>query len=118
ELPKYLEQFMNIKRDAADLVSGLSDAQFNWKPAPKRWSIGECFGHLILTGRSLGKGADDVIAQTSAKGLRSERPGKHGIVGNFFVNSMNPPYRMKVKTSADLVPPRTQALTETVSECQ
>jgi hypothetical protein len=29
-------------------VSGLSDAQWKWKPAPERWSVGECAEHIML----------------------------------------------------------------------
>jgi hypothetical protein len=29
-------------------VSGLSEAQWKWKPAPERWSVGECAEHIML----------------------------------------------------------------------
>jgi hypothetical protein len=29
-------------------VSALSDQQWRWKPAPERWSIGECAEHILL----------------------------------------------------------------------
>ena len=29
-------------------VSALSDHQWNWKPSPERWSIGECAEHIML----------------------------------------------------------------------
>jgi hypothetical protein len=29
-------------------VSALSDQQWKWKPAPERWSIGECAEHIML----------------------------------------------------------------------
>jgi hypothetical protein len=29
-------------------ISGLSDAQWKWKPAPERWSIGETAEHIVL----------------------------------------------------------------------
>jgi hypothetical protein len=29
-------------------VSALSDQQWNWKPSPERWSIGECAEHIML----------------------------------------------------------------------
>jgi len=30
-------------------VEGLSEAQWNFKPAPDRWSAGECAEHIVLT---------------------------------------------------------------------
>lgn len=32
-----------------DSVAGLSDAQWNFKPAPERWSIAECAEHIALS---------------------------------------------------------------------
>lgn len=40
--------------DAADhrsqaVVSGLTQEQLNWQPAPKAWSIGQCLDHLCVS---------------------------------------------------------------------
>lgn len=32
-----------------DSIAGLSEAQWNWKPAPDRWSVGECAEHITRT---------------------------------------------------------------------
>jgi uncharacterized damage-inducible protein DinB len=29
-------------------IDGVSDAQWNWKPAPERWSVGETAQHIVL----------------------------------------------------------------------
>jgi hypothetical protein len=39
-----------ISNDARQLVAGLSEAQLNWKPAPKKWSIAQCLDHLAVAG--------------------------------------------------------------------
>ncbi len=36
---------------ARELVSGLSNAQLNWKPAPEKWSIAQCLDHLTVASR-------------------------------------------------------------------
>ncbi len=33
-------------------IAGLSEAQWNFKPAPGRWSVGECAEHIVLTEQS------------------------------------------------------------------
>lgn len=33
---------------ATQLVSGLSEDQLNWKPAPEKWSIAQCLEHLAV----------------------------------------------------------------------
>ena len=37
ELESYQDQLLSIRQDATGLMSGLSDAQFNWQPEPGRW---------------------------------------------------------------------------------
>lgn len=39
-------QIENIKQAIRSELMPLSQKQINWKPAPKKWSIGEVFGHL------------------------------------------------------------------------
>jgi len=36
---------------AREVVSGLSNAQLNWKPAPEKWSIAQCLEHLTVASR-------------------------------------------------------------------
>ena len=33
---------------ARQLVSGVRQAQLNWKPAPDKWSIAQCLDHLAV----------------------------------------------------------------------
>jgi hypothetical protein len=32
-----------------DSIAGLSEAQWSWKPAPDKWSVGECAEHITRT---------------------------------------------------------------------
>lgn len=32
--------------------SSLSEAQLNWKPAPEKWSAGECIEHLVISNKT------------------------------------------------------------------
>jgi hypothetical protein len=43
---KYLE---TTKKNIEDATKGLSDAQWNFKPAPDRWSVAECLEHIAAT---------------------------------------------------------------------
>ena len=53
ELQGYGDQLLSVRQDAIGLMSGLTDAQFNWQPAPGRWSMGGCFDHLNKTAAQL-----------------------------------------------------------------
>ena len=42
---KYLEE---TRQGVVDATKGLSEAQWNFKPAPDRWSVAECMEHIAL----------------------------------------------------------------------
>ena len=46
ELEGYGDQLLSVTQDATGLMSGLSDAQFNWQGEPGRWSMAGCFDRL------------------------------------------------------------------------
>ena len=60
--------------DAKSIVAGLSDAQFNWKPSPDQWSVGQRLKHLVLTGVFAANGQEAAIALLRERGRRSDGP--------------------------------------------
>ena len=59
-----LVQFMKDgQKEFAAAVSGLSDEQWKWKPAPTRWSVGECAEHIVL--------AEDMLWAQAQQALKS-----------------------------------------------
>lgn len=59
DLVQYLQ---DSRQEFLDAVSGLSDAQWRWKPAPERWSVGECAEHIVLSEEMLFEKAKQAIA--------------------------------------------------------
>ena len=51
ELNDLIRQFENSKNELTDLLSGVSENQFNKRPDSGGWSIGECVDHLVITGK-------------------------------------------------------------------
>lgn len=48
-----LDQLQSTKTTLLNDVSGLSDAQMQFKPAPDRWSVSECMEHIILVEKGI-----------------------------------------------------------------
>ena len=65
----YLEQ---TRDDLQKTVSGLSEDQFNFKPAPDKWSVKECLQHISITEESLWKWCEGVIKAAPNPGKRAE----------------------------------------------
>jgi DinB superfamily len=49
ELERLVEELGAITSDTRRAFGSLSAARLDWKPAPERWSVGQCFEHLIKT---------------------------------------------------------------------
>jgi hypothetical protein len=60
---QYLE---STKQDVLDATKGLSPAQWNFKPAPDRWSIAECMEHIAA--------AEDFILGNIENGVMKAPP--------------------------------------------
>ncbi len=110
ELQDYYRQVEEIKRDAEGLVSGLSEAQFNWRPAAGGWSIGECLEHLNMTARLYWPIFAQAINHARAHGWLSKGPYKQGWLGKLMVRSAEPPVKLKFKAPRRFRPPADQPI--------
>jgi len=63
---KALQYLESTKKDVLDATTGLSPAQWNFKPAPDRWSIAECMEHIAA--------AEDFIRDNVINGVMKAPP--------------------------------------------
>ena len=106
ELQEYLRQIDAVKREGQALVSGLSQAQLNWRPGPERWSIAECLVHLNIAVTKTLPAFDRAIERARSRGLVGRGPFHYSWFANWMVRSMEPPPKRRMKTfKIFLVPP-------------
>lgn len=116
ELAAYERQIEAIKQDARDLLADLTDKQFNWRPAPGRWSIAECIDHLRVSGAPMLPRIAKTMEQARADGVFGRGPFRHSFLGNLFVRYLEPPPRFKSKAPKILVPTPERPMAELVPE--
>jgi uncharacterized damage-inducible protein DinB len=63
ERDKAISHFNATRKVLLDSLAGLSDAQWNFKPSPERWSIAECAEHIAVS--------EDAIFELVQKALKS-----------------------------------------------
>jgi len=72
-----LIQFLNDgRKEFLAAVSGLSDEQWKWKPAPQRWSVGECAEHIVLAEDSLWAKAQEALKNPASSDWEKQTAGK------------------------------------------
>jgi hypothetical protein len=98
--------FDAIERDARALLEGLTAAQGVWRPSPTAWSIAHCLDHLATANRVY----FGAMAPSAERGLREgrtrRRPAVPGLIGRWFVRSLEPPVkpRFKMRAPKKIVP--------------
>ena len=116
ELRDYYEQLENIQEDVLELTAPLSDAQLNWRPSSKQWSISECLVHLNLTDSLDLPMLADEIERARAAGLTATGPFRYGFLSRKFVRWTEPPPKLRIKAPKLYVPQAGQPKEKVVSE--
>ena len=76
---------------ARQLVSGLSEAQLNWKPAPDKWSIAQCLDHLAVASQKFGAYFTDALARGRKKWPVSAAPAyRPSWMGGWLIKQVTP----------------------------
>lgn len=106
------------ERDARALLSGLTDEPGGWRAEPGSWSVAECLDHLATANRvylrAMQPAADDAVAE----GRWRRRPAKPGLIGGWFVRTLEPPVtpRFRGKAPGKIRPRSSPALSDAAAQ--
>jgi hypothetical protein len=104
ELADCLNQIDEVQNSAERLLDGLTDHQFNWRPAFGKWSIAECMSHLEVVGRKHLPRIDEAIEHAHRARCYGDGPFKYGFVAKWFVHANEPPPRIRMKAPRAATP--------------
>ena len=88
------------ERDARSLVGGLTEDLGQWRATPGSWSVAECLDHLATANRVYLSAMEPAAARALAQGRRRHRPARPGLIGGWFVWSLEPPVKAASKSKA------------------
>jgi hypothetical protein len=80
-----------VDGDARQLLQGLTAEQGAWRPSPESWSIAHCLDHLATANRVYLGAMEPSASGALARGSRRTRPALPGLVGGWFVRSLDAP---------------------------
>lgn len=98
EPPRYRMQFGGIATEVVGLTNGLTKEQFNWKPEPDSWSVGQCIDHLNRAGYALLPLFEKAIHGGRQNGMTGEPPFQYDFVSRWFIRFNEPTSNFKMKT--------------------
>ncbi len=104
QLENTLNDLRQVAEDSRSAFGSLSAAHLNWKPAPKSWSVAQCFDHLITT-HSLYFSEFERLANGNVKMSLWEKTSPFsGFFGRFLIKGLDPKNLKPMKTTAKAFP--------------
>jgi len=85
-----------------ELAGKLTARQLNWKPAPDRWSVAQCFHHVHTVSRLYLANIDPVYA--TARAADPHGPFRPGPLGSRFAASLGADAKRKLPAPATFAP--------------
>jgi hypothetical protein len=104
EIQALAEQLDSLVLDARAAAEHLTDDQFNWRAAPRRWSVGQCLQHITMTTRLYSESVARMTAEARAREAQGARPLRESAFSRWFVNSMEPPPKLRIRTFGKVEP--------------
>ena len=99
EKDRALQYLETTKRNVLEATKGLSEAQWNFKPAPDRWSVAQVMEHIAA--------AEDLLRDTTKEKVMTgpaPEPGRDSKKADEAVLTMVPDRTHKVQAPEPLVP--------------
>ncbi len=103
-LAGWRKQLQELHAAFVALADELDAEQFDWQPAPEKWSIGLVVEHLNTTNHELLGPLQRAVADARARGVKGAPPFKYGWLGRWFLDELAPPVKRPAHTPAKYVP--------------
>lgn len=116
QLAAILDELTNATAHARRLAEAVDETGFQQRPAEGAWSIAECFAHLNLTTRAFLPLIDAALKQSAGPVLPATHRYRRDLIGWFLCRTIEPPFRVKIKTTAPFVPSSTDGKQELLAE--
>lgn len=104
QLDTLIQNARTVADDARSSFGGLSAAQLNWKPSAERWSIAQCFDHLITSNRGYLPIIESVRAGTKKSTFWERLPVLPGLAGKLLIKSLDPASARKISAPKKFQP--------------
>jgi hypothetical protein len=112
ELGQIKQELLDARERARRLSEGLTETLWATTPGPGRWSIAECLIHLNTTSERFIPIIDDAIREGRELGMRATAPPRRDLMGWLLATWLEPPYRMRTRTTAPFVPARIEPMAD------
>ena len=80
----------DLAQETQATFGGLDARQLNWRPDATRWSVAQCFEHLLTANRLMFQTADAALNNAEPRTLWQRLPVLPGVLGRMLIRSQAP----------------------------
>ncbi len=103
KLPALIAAANDIAAEAKSTFGRLTPTQLNWKPSAERWSVAQCFEHLLTTNKGYFPPIEGVLAGIKPT-FWQRMPVLPGLAGRLLIKSLDPKSTRKIKAPQKFQP--------------
>src|SRR5215213_5081065 len=107
DLPKLISEANTLAANAKATFGQLTVSQLNWKPSAERWSVAQCFDHLLTSNRGYFPVFENVLAGKKQTFWES-MPVLPGLAGKLLIRSLEPSSTRKLKAPKKFQPAQSE----------
>lgn len=104
EVQQLRHEVLDLGQTASGEFAGLNAVQLNWKPSVDRWSVAQCFDHLITTNAAYFPTLESIVNGTRKKRIMERVPVLPALWARLFMKSLDPSASRKLKAPAQFHP--------------
>jgi hypothetical protein len=104
ELEGLVEELSAVTANARKVFGRLTSEQLNWKPSQERWSVGQCFDHLIQTNHCFFPDMERVAAGTFKSSAWARVSPLSGLFARMILRALDPVKGRKSKAPRVFLP--------------
>ena len=102
-LPELITEANTLADNAKATFGRLTASQLNWKPSAERWSVAQCFDHLLNTNKGYFPAIENVLAGRKPT-LWQRMPLIPGLAGSLLLKYVDPASTRKIKAPKNFQP--------------
>ena len=103
DLPKLITEANTLAANAKGTFGQLTVSQLNWKPSAERWSVAQCFAHLLTSNKGYFPVIEGVLSGQKLT-FWQRLPLLPGLAGSLLIKSLDPASTRKIKAPKKFQP--------------
>jgi len=113
-----IERGKSAKEKAKTEFSSINESQLNWKSHPEKWSIGQCFEHLINADSSYFPILKEINEGSYKMSFWAKYSPLTGMFGRVFKKQMGEQVKMKLKAPKKFFPTKSDVNMDVIERYQ